>query len=129
MKFFCHLTVGVGTPLTLQGKRIGLSMITVICSSEFPSIDGKTEIGKIFYLLFNRKYFHHLFLCMHIYKSTNSAKGKKICVTQIKEPACYIRTQVGVTAGADMMFNNSKSAMKAGHHWRAPICTKNVLMD
>ena len=37
--------------------------------------------------------------------------------------------QVGVTAGADMMFNNPKSAMKAGHHRRAPINTKNVFID
>ena len=45
------------------------------------------------------------------------------------ELAWYIWTQVGVTAGADMMFNDSKLAMKAGHHWGAPISTWNVLLE
>ena len=50
-------------------------------------------------------------------------------VVQIKEPAWYVQTQVGITAGADMMFNDTKSAMKAGHHWGAPTSTWNVLLD
>ena len=37
-------------------------------------------------------------------------------VAQIKGPAWYVRFQVRVTAGADMMFNDPKSAMKVGHH-------------
>ena len=46
-----------------------------------------------------------------------SKKEKKNAhVAQIKEPARYVRTQFGVTAGADMMFNDPTSAMKAGYH-------------
>ena len=48
-------------------------------------------------------------------KSTNSAERKKKKkkkknpqIAQVNEPAWYVRTQVGVTAGADMMFNDQK---------------------
>ena len=56
-------------------------------------------------------------------------KEKNLHVAHVKELAWYVRSQVRVTAGADMMFNDLKSAMKARHHWRAPLSTKNVFMD
>ena len=65
-------------------------------------------------------------------KSTNSAvkkkekkkkKKKNPHVAQIKELARYVWSQVGVTGRANKMFNDPKSAMKAGHHRGAPTST------
>ena len=55
-------------------------------------------------------------VCVCVCVCVKSMEKRIPHVAQIKEPARYVRTQVGVTAGTDMMFNDPKLAIKAIHH-------------
>ena len=65
----------------------------------------------VFFLFDNFNILMHIYIYIYIYIYIKNPH-----VAQIKELAWYVRTQVGVTAGTDMMFNDPKLAMKAGHH-------------
>ena len=63
---------------------------------------------------------------INAFQGSKKKKKKKQHVVQIKELAWYVQTQVGVTVGADTMFNDPKSAIMAGHHWGVPTSTWNI---